>query len=99
VFPGVKAKKPKLKKKKMTITKAVGHVAEMEVKFLDGEGGTRSIWTAQKRVKQFMRKLSDRVQATNYLTPLSTAAHSPDPRGKGQEYQEAEDVGNTPEPP
>jgi len=72
VFPGVKAKKPKLKKKKMTITKAVGHVAEMEVKFLDGKGGTRSIWTAQKRVKQFMQKLTDRVQATSVIPPSTT---------------------------
>jgi hypothetical protein len=72
VLPGVKVKKTTLKKKQMTTTKAVGHVAEIEMRLLDGKGGTRSIWTAKKRVKQFMRKLSDRVQATSSLIPPST---------------------------
>ena len=80
VLPGVKGKKTKMKKKQMSITKAVGHVAEMEMRLLDGKGGTRSIWTAQKRVKQFMRKLTDRVQATNFLIPPSTTTLSRDSR-------------------
>lgn len=80
VLSGVKAKKTKMKKKQMTITKAVGHVAEMEMRLLDGKGGTRSIWTAQKRVKQFMGKLTDRVQATNSVIPPSTTKLSCDSR-------------------
>lgn len=80
VLSGVKAKKTKMKKKQMTITKAVGHVAEMEMRLLDGKGGTRSIWTAQKRVKQFMRKLADGVQATNSVIPPSTTKLSCDSR-------------------
>lgn len=63
-IPGVTAKLNK--------TKAVEFVAGMEVRLVNGKGGTRSIWTAHKRVERFMQELTDRIQAKPLLVTTPT---------------------------
>jgi hypothetical protein len=77
VIPGVKAKKLK-------ITKAVEFVAGMETRLVNGEGGTRSIWTSHKRVDQFLRQLTERVQATPSRVPPPTKPLDRDPHEGGR---------------
>lgn len=77
VIPGVKAKK-------MNKTKAVEYVAAMETRLFNGEGGTRSIWTSHKRVDQFLRQLTDRVQAESSLVPPPTKPLDRDPQEGGR---------------
>ena len=72
VIPGVKAKMGK--------TKAVEFVAGMETRLVDGEGGTKSIWTSHKRVKQFLRQLTDRVQTVSSLVPPPTKKRASKPK-------------------
>jgi len=80
VIPGVKAKK-------LNITKAVEYVAEMETRLVDGEGGTRSIWTAHKRVKQFMPKLIERMHANPSRVPPPTKNLDREPRERVRETE------------
>lgn len=64
VIPGKTAKLHK--------TKAVEFVAGMEVRLVNGKGGTRSIWTAHKRVERLVQQLSECVQATPAPVPPPT---------------------------
>jgi hypothetical protein len=73
VIPGVKAKK-------LNKTKAVEFVAGMETRLVNGEGGTRSIWTAHKRVDQFLRQLTERVQAKPVTVSPPTKTRDREPR-------------------
>jgi hypothetical protein len=89
VIPGVKAKKVKAKKRKrkrttMNITKAVESVAGMEVRLFNGTGGTRSIWTSYKRVKQFLLQLTERMQAKPSLVPSPTKTLDCEPRERSK---------------
>jgi len=72
VIPGVTAKMGK--------TKAVEFVAAMETRLFNGEGSTRSIWTSYKRVKQFLRQLTDRVQTESSLVPPPTKKRASKPK-------------------
>lgn len=85
VIPEMKATKTKRKKKKMTITKAVEFVAAMEMRLLDGEGGTRSIWTSHKRVDQFLRQLTERMRAESSRVPPPTKPLDREPRERARE--------------
>jgi hypothetical protein len=77
VIPGVTAKLNK--------TKAVEFVAGMEVRLVNGKGGTRSIWTAHKRVKRFVQHLSECVQATPALVHPPSTNLAREPRERAEE--------------
>lgn len=64
VIPGVTGKLNK--------TKAVEYVEELEARLVDGEGGTRSIWTAYKRADQFFQNVIKRMQDEFILSPPLT---------------------------
>jgi len=76
VIPGVTAKMGK--------TKAVEFVAGMETRLFDGEGGTSSIWKSYRRVKRFLRQLTERVQAKPSLVPPPTKTLDRKPRERGR---------------
>lgn len=76
VIPGVTAQ--------MNKTKAVEFVAAMETRLFNGEGGTRSIWTSHKRVDQFLRQLTERVQAKPSFVPPPTKTLDLEPRERGR---------------
>jgi hypothetical protein len=64
VIPGVTAPLNK--------TNAVGVVAEIENRVLNGEGGVRSIWTSYKRADQFFRNGIKCMQDESMLSPPLT---------------------------
>jgi hypothetical protein len=63
---------PNVKSTKLKKTKAVEFVAAMEMRLGNGAGDTRSIWKSCKRVKQFLRQLTDRAHAETSLGPPPT---------------------------
>ena len=77
VIPGVTAKLNK--------TKAVEFMAGMEVRLVNGKGGTRSIWRAHKRVKRFVQHLTERVQATPAPVPPPTTNLDREPCERAEE--------------
>lgn len=72
---------------KLDKTKAVEFVAAMEVRLFNGKGDTRSIWRAHKRVDQFLRQLTERVQARPSLVPPPTKTLAREPRESAKETQ------------
>jgi hypothetical protein len=69
----------------MNKTKAVEFVAEMETRLVNGEGGTRSIWTSHKRVDQFLRQLTERMRAESSRVPPPTKPLDREPRERARE--------------
>jgi hypothetical protein len=72
---------------KLNKTKAVEFVAAMETRLFNGGGGTRSIWTAHKRVDQFLRQLTERVQAKPSCAPSPTKTLDREPQESAGETE------------